>query len=93
MSSVHEGFGIVLQEAMQVGLPIVSTDYGGQVDLINEGENGKLVKYGDKGAMVAPIRQLMSDQDLLRRMRENNLRKINQYGAESIAARYLESIY
>lgn len=93
LSSVHEGFGIVLQEAMQVGLPIVSTDYGGQVDLINEGENGKLVKYGDKGAMVAAIRQLMSDQDLLRRMRENNLRKINQYGAESIAARYLESIY
>ena len=92
LSSVHEGFGIVLQEAMQVGLPIVSTDYGGQVDLITENENGKLVKYGDKGAMVAAIKQLLGDKELLEKMKINNLSKINQYRAENIAARYLEAI-
>ncbi|WP_269849835.1 glycosyltransferase [Methanosarcina horonobensis] len=43
LSSLHEGFGIVLQEAMQVGLPIISTDSGGQVDFIKEGKNGILL--------------------------------------------------
>lgn len=44
LSSVHESFGIVLQEAMQAGLPIVSTNDGGQNDLIKENENGVLVE-------------------------------------------------
>ncbi len=92
LSSVHEGFGIVLQEAMQVGLPIVSTNYGGQVDLIKEGENGKLVKYGDKSAMTVAIGDLLSDWELRNKMRINNLEKINQYHAENIAAMYLESV-
>jgi glycosyltransferase involved in cell wall biosynthesis len=47
LSSIHEGFGIVLQEAMQVGLPIVSTNNGGQKDLLNHGENGYLINYGN----------------------------------------------
>jgi len=47
LSSIHEGFGIVLQEAMQVGIPIVSTNNGGQKDLLNNGENGYLINYGN----------------------------------------------
>lgn len=92
LSSVHEGFGIVLQEAMQVGLPIISTDYGGQIDLISDGENGILVKYGDKSAMAVAIGNLLSDRELRNVMRSNNLEKINQYNAENIAAMYLEAI-
>ena len=31
---------------MQVGLPIISTNNGGQTDLIQDGKNGFLVEYG-----------------------------------------------
>ena len=46
LPSLHEGLGLVVQEAMSAGLPIVSTDNGGQLDLIHDGRNGILVKPG-----------------------------------------------
>lgn len=92
LSSVHEGFGIVLQEAMQVGLPIVSTDFGGQTDLIEQGVNGFLVPYGDKRAMARAIRQILTDPALMHRIKRNNLAKIQSYAPEKIAGEYLNMV-
>ncbi len=44
-SSVREGLGINLVEAMAVGLPVVATRIRGHADLITDGENGFLVDY------------------------------------------------
>jgi glycosyltransferase involved in cell wall biosynthesis len=49
----HEGFGIVFLEAMEAGLPIVSTDTGGQRDFLTEGENAILVPTNDPEQLVA----------------------------------------
>jgi glycosyltransferase involved in cell wall biosynthesis len=59
LSSLHEGFGIVLQEAMQVGLPIVATDNGGQIDLVNDGVNGYLVPVGDPSALAEAVQKVL----------------------------------
>jgi glycosyltransferase involved in cell wall biosynthesis len=58
LSSQHEGFGIVLQEAMQVRLPIISTDHGGQIDLIEEGRNGYLVSFNDIKGTIEKIKNI-----------------------------------
>lgn len=92
LSSVHEGFGIVLQEAMQAGLPIVSTDFGGQTDLIADGENGFLVPYGDVQAMACAIRRILKDHALAEQMRQNNLEKIKAYDPMHIAGKYLRIV-
>ncbi len=59
LSSIHEGFGIVLQEAMQVGLPLVSTNFGGQVDIVHEGVNGYLVPPNDPEALAKGVRKAL----------------------------------
>ncbi|MDE7311631.1 MAG: glycosyltransferase family 4 protein [Eubacterium sp.] len=92
LSSVHEGFGIVIQEAMQVGLPIVSTDFGGQTDLIIHKENGLLVKYGNKKMMKNAILRLLTDQKMAAHMKAVNLKKIKEYRSEKIAEKYLKCI-
>lgn len=90
LSSLHEGFGIVLQEAMQVGLPVVSTNYGGQVDLVKEGVNGYLIKYGDINAAVNAVSKILLDKERSRMMKESNLKQIEEYNAEKVASLYLE---
>lgn len=92
LSSVHEGFGIVLQEAMQVGLPIVSTDFGGQTDLIKNQVNGLLVRYGNKKMMKKAILRLLTDEKMAAHMKAVNLKNIELYKSEKIAEKYLKCI-
>ena len=92
LSSVHEGFGIVLQEAMQVGLPIVSTNYGGQVDVVKDGENGLLVEPCSVRALSDGIERLLENKELMDQMRENNLDSIKKYQADFIADQYIACI-
>lgn len=89
LSSLHEGFGIVLQEAMQVGLPIVSTDEGGQCDIVKPENNGILVKTRDAAALAKAIRKLLDNKGLCRKMSANNLACLQRYGVGVIVDRYL----
>jgi len=92
LSSVHEGFGIVLQEAMQVGLPIVSTNYGGQVDFVKEGQNGYLVSHGDPDALSKKIRLFAENKILLNEFSATNKEQCKMFSPEKICGQYLEMI-
>jgi glycosyltransferase involved in cell wall biosynthesis len=72
LSSLHEGLGIVVQEAMCAGLPIVSSDNGGQVDLIHNGRNGVLVRPMDSQALSSAIKEIYSHPDTANEMGRNN---------------------
>ena len=92
LSSVHEGFGIVLQEAMQVGLPVVSTNNGGQNDLIKENENGVLVEPCSAAALRSGICRLLDNRVLMDQMKQNNIRKVKEFAADLIADAYIDCI-
>lgn len=89
LSSVHEGFGIVLQEAMQVGLPIVATNNGGQTDFIVDGKNGFLVPVGDHHAIAKKVMRIFSTPDLVTTMRLQNLETIKTFSPEKIILQIL----
>lgn len=89
LSSLHEGLGIVVQEAMWAGLPIVATDNGGQVDLVRHGHNGLLVPVGDPSALARAIRHLRNEPETAAEMAETNLREIRTYYMSENAEEYL----
>lgn len=90
LSSLHEGLGIVVQEAMEAGLPVVATNNGGQVDLISSPRNGILVPPADSKALAAGVRTLYDDRDLAAEMGRNNLADIDHYDIKSNCTRYLD---
>jgi glycosyltransferase involved in cell wall biosynthesis len=89
LSSEHEGFGIVLQEAMQVGLPIVSTNVGGQIDFLKEGHNALLVPPCDPSALVQAIGRLLNDNVLCEHMRRNNRKDVSCFDVNTVCEQYL----
>jgi glycosyltransferase involved in cell wall biosynthesis len=78
LSSLHEGLGIVVQEAMCAGLPIVASDNGGQVDLIHNGRNGVLVRPMDSHALSSAIKEIYSHPDTADEMGRNNMNDIKR---------------
>ena len=59
LSSVWEARALVVQEAMQVGLPVVATSVGGLPELV--GSDGLLVPPGDPAAVAQAIEAVLDD--------------------------------
>lgn len=90
LSSLHEGMGIVVQEAMEFGLPIVATNHGGQVDLIKDGDNGILVPPADPAALAKAIERVYRDKKLRTSLGKRNSELIKNYYSPKIAELFLE---
>jgi glycosyltransferase involved in cell wall biosynthesis len=65
-----EPWGLVLNEAMHAGLPVVATDAVGAAagGLVRDGQNGFIVPERDAGALAAALRRLCTDGALAARM-------------------------
>jgi glycosyltransferase involved in cell wall biosynthesis len=61
MSSVTEGLGTSLLDAMGCGKPIVATRVGGMPEVVADGRTGILVPPRDHDAMAAAIVKLLTD--------------------------------
>ncbi len=65
--SLHEPWGVVVNEAAACGLPLVLSDrVGAAADLLRDGENGYLVQAGDVEAAAKALRKFL-DEDARRR--------------------------
>ena len=70
MSSVTEGLGTSILDAMASGKPVVATAAGGIPEIVRDGRTGLLVPPRDHDAMAAAIVTLLRDEPLRRRMGE-----------------------
>ena len=67
LPSVHEGFGLVLIEAMACGLPAVAVDAHGPARLVRDGETGWLVPPDDERALCRALVEAIAEPDERRR--------------------------
>jgi glycosyltransferase involved in cell wall biosynthesis len=69
-SSLEEGFGLAVLDAMAAGLPVVATNVGGIGEVVIEAETGFLVPPGNPELMAERLRRLLSDSETRSRMGE-----------------------
>jgi len=66
--SLHETWGVVVNEAAASGLPLVVSDrVGAAYDLVRDGQNGFIVPGGDVEAAAVALKRLADDPELRRR--------------------------
>ena len=67
----EESFGLVIVEAMAAGLPVFTTDGGGNRDLISQGHNGMIYHERNSSKMAADILEIVSDENKYSLMSKN----------------------
>ena len=69
-TSRHEGFGITLTEAKIMNLPVVTTDFSGAFEQIDEGKTGLVVKF-DTNDIYMAVKKLLDNDKLVNDFKEN----------------------
>lgn len=92
MSSITEGLGTSLLDAMACGKPIVATRVGGIPEVVVDGETGLLVPPRDPAAIAEAVTRLLLDPDLRERMGAAGLARVRaHFSAETMVANTLRA--
>lgn len=83
-TSVREGFGLNLVEAMYCGLPVIASRNRGHETIIRDGENGFLVDLGDEAAYADRILTLADDMELRDKFILEGKKESGKYSAEAV---------
>lgn len=86
LPSGYEPWGLAVNEAMCVGLPIVTTDrVAAAVDLVKSGDNGEVLPVGDVDALAAALDRLVSDRQRRDAMGRRSAERIRRWGLAEAA--------
>jgi glycosyltransferase involved in cell wall biosynthesis len=90
LPSRHEGMPLVALEAMEAGLPVVTTRVIGSEEVVADGETGLLVPPEDPAALSAALAALLADPGLRARMGQAGRRRYRaHFTRERMAAQTL----
>jgi glycosyltransferase involved in cell wall biosynthesis len=91
-SRCDEAFGLVIGEAMAIGLPVVATRTGGPVEVVEDKTTGIVVDRESPAQLAEAIGQLSESTDERNRMGQEGRRRIEKFFDLSQQARQLGAI-
>lgn len=83
-TSIREGFGLNLVEAMACGLPVVASKNRGHASIIDNGRNGFLVELNQEKEFAERILELIHNKELKEKFIKVGLEEQIKYTGETI---------
>lgn len=84
LNTGYEGFSHQILEAMAAGVPVITTNVGGNREVIGQGENGFMVKYNDEFNLIEAIKTLHNMPELREKFIEEGKKTVHYYSLEKM---------
>jgi len=91
-TSRHEGFGIVIVEAMSYGIPVVAFHNNGPDEIIENNKQGYLVEKWDIEDFVNKVIKLLDDEETYNRFSVNSKARSKDFSSEIFVREFNEII-
>ena len=89
LPSRWEGFSMVVTEALELGLPIVSYNIPAMLPVVTDGKEGILIDPFDTEKFAAAMLRMAESEDLRRRMGNSGIEKAQQFSIEKISGDWI----
>jgi glycosyltransferase involved in cell wall biosynthesis len=94
LPSLEETWGLVVNEAMACGLPVIVSDrVGSAPDLVREGSNGFVVPAGESGPLAERCLQVLKDEPLRAQFAACSTQLIEGFTPERAAEGFVEAVH
>ncbi|CAK1255032.1 Glycosyltransferase involved in cell wall bisynthesis (RfaB) [Fructobacillus tropaeoli] len=86
MTSENEGWGMSINEALAVGIPVISYDTCfGPSEIITNGEDGIIVPKGDYRELAKQTIRILDDSELRQKLSKNAKHNMQRYDINSVS--------
>ncbi|MFH1956610.1 MAG: glycosyltransferase family 4 protein [Patescibacteria group bacterium] len=90
LNSAYEGFSHLILEAMAMEIPVITTKVGGNPEIVINQETGILVEYNNKDQIKRAILNLISDENLRKKITSKAKEKVQEFKKEKMIQETLE---
>jgi len=93
LPSLFEPFGLVVNEAMLCGLPVVVSDrVGARFDLVRPNETGKVFPAGDIDGLAATLREILPDAAMRKQMGAIAARRMDTWSPREYVEGFVRAV-
>jgi len=93
LTSISEGFGRVVIEAMAMAKPVVATNAGGIPDIVIDGETGILVPVKDPEAIANAVIEILSNTQKAELMGRQGRKRVEQFFTVEAHVEEIQKLY
>ena len=93
MSSIYEGLGRSITEALSCGVPVVCTDVEGVPEIVRDNITGILVRPKDSNKLADAIIRTLNDMETAKKMAEEGRRFVNDNFDVNKMVNDIDSLY
>jgi glycosyltransferase involved in cell wall biosynthesis len=90
LPSRHDGWGVVVNEALGSGLPIIVNDHVGARDLVENGRNGFITLAGDVDSLAGALLELGQSSDLRKSFGNSSAKQAAYWGVDEGVRRWVQ---
>jgi|SRR3989344_2677880 len=82
LNTGYEGLSHTLLDALASKIPVITTNIGGNPEIIRDSYNGLLVEYNNKAQIIEAIKKIFTHIDLQKKFSDNSNKTLRQFSFE-----------